>query len=77
MQEGERASTSWQPKDKEAVLYLMVELASHFEPEEVFQCLVLMAERLSGRLDMDAMSTIKSKCPTLAAGIRESLQQRA
>lgn len=77
MQTGECVTAPWRKNDKAAVLYLMVELASHFEPEEVFQCLVLMAERFSGRLDLDAMSVIKPKCPALAAGIRESLQQHA
>jgi len=75
MQNGECVSASWRTKDKAAGLYLMVELASRFEPEEVFQCLVMMAERFSGRLDLDAMSALKPKCPTLAAGIRESLGQ--
>lgn len=70
---GDRVSTSWRKKDKAAGLYLMVELASHFEPEEVFQCLIMMAERFSGRLDLDAMSTLKPRCPALAMGIRESL----
>lgn len=77
MQNGERASAPWRMKDKAAGLYLMVELATHFEPEEVFQCLVMMTERFSGRLDLNAMSAIKPKCPALAAGIRESLAQHA
>jgi hypothetical protein len=77
MQNGECATASWRTKDKAAGLYLMVELASHFEPEEVFQCLAMMAERFSGRLDLHALSAIKPKCPTLAKGIRESLARSA
>lgn len=77
MQNGDFVSTSWRTKNKAAGLYLMVELASHFEPDEVFQCLVMMVERFSGRLDMDAISAIKPKCPALTKGIRESLVQQA
>jgi hypothetical protein len=76
MQHGECVSAPWRTKEKAAGLYLMVYLASHFKPEEVFQCLVMMAERFSGRLDLNAMSAIQPKCPALTAGIRESLGQR-
>ncbi|MBN1941659.1 MAG: hypothetical protein JW849_00020 [Phycisphaerae bacterium] len=54
----------------------MVELASHFEPEEVFQCLVMMTEHFSGRLDLEAISALEAKCPALAAGIRETLKRQ-
>ncbi|MBN1555923.1 MAG: hypothetical protein JXA11_14360 [Phycisphaerae bacterium] len=71
----ECAPALWKTKDKAAGLYLLVELASRFEPEEVFQCLVLMTERFSGRLDLKAASALEPKCPALAEGIRQSLEQ--
>lgn len=76
MQLGASASAGWRTKDKAAGLYLMVELASHFEPEEVFQCLVMMTEHFSGRLDLEAISALEAKCPALAAGIRETLKRQ-